>query len=58
METPPSQDDSSEQTESLGLATPDSLNEQSTKPVPPLVEYLRSNMEENSFIPLIRLCRS
>ena len=49
VETPPSQDDSSEQTESLGSATPGSLNEQSTRPVPPLVEDLGSDMEEDSF---------
>ena len=49
METPPSQDDSSEQTESLESATPDSLNEQTTWPVPPAVEDLGSDMEADSY---------
>ena len=49
VETPPSQGDSSEQTESLGSATPDSLNERSTRPVPPHVEDLESGMDEDSF---------
>ena len=40
---------SSEQTESLGSATPDSLNEQTTWPVPPAVEDLGSDMETDSF---------
>ena len=39
METPPSQDDSSEQTESLWSA----------RPVPPVVEDLGSNNEVDSF---------
>ena len=49
QETPPSQEDSSTLTESMGSVTPDSLNERSARALRPHVEDIGSDTEEDSF---------